>query len=112
MVISGANMAYQTAMIAFLGACGIEMIIRVDWSTSALTMDFVLLDRYYGAQTTRSLANFRIGGPMERMPEPVIRGFGVIKGAAAKVRVCGVLFRARRWHSMLMEAFTSRAGLP
>lgn len=25
-------------------------------------------DKYYGAQTARSLANFDIGGPMERMP--------------------------------------------
>jgi fumarate hydratase class II len=38
-------------------------------------------DRYWGAQTQRSLQNFRIGG--ERMPEPLIRAFGVQKKAAA-----------------------------
>jgi fumarate hydratase class II len=38
-------------------------------------------DRYWGAQTQRSLQNFRIGG--ERMPTPVIRALGVQKKAAA-----------------------------
>jgi fumarate hydratase, class II len=37
-------------------------------------------DRYWGAQTQRSLENFRIGG--ERMPQPVIRAFAVLKKAA------------------------------
>ena len=40
--------------------------------------------RYWGAQTQRSLQNFKIGGPRERMPEPVVRAFGVLKRAAAK----------------------------
>ena len=40
-------------------------------------------DRHWGAQTQRSLENFRIG--TERMPAPVIRAFGVIKRAAAEV---------------------------
>lgn len=38
-------------------------------------------DRYWGAQTQRSLMNFPIGG--ERMPVPVIRAFGLQKKAAA-----------------------------
>ena len=38
-------------------------------------------DRYWGAQTQRSFQNFRIGG--ERMPENLIRAFGVLKKAAA-----------------------------
>lgn len=42
-------------------------------------------DRYWGAQTQRSLQNFKIGGARERMPEPVVRAFGVQKRAAAKV---------------------------
>lgn len=42
-------------------------------------------DKYWGAQTQRSTMNFKIGGPRERMPEPVIRAFGILKGAAAKV---------------------------
>jgi fumarate hydratase class II len=40
-------------------------------------------DRYWGAQTERSLENFRIGG--ERMPKPLIRAFGIVKRAAALV---------------------------
>jgi Lyase len=42
-------------------------------------------DRYWGAQTQRSLMNFKIGGARERMPEAVIKAFGVLKSAAAKV---------------------------
>ena len=38
-------------------------------------------DKYYGAQTARSLMNFRIG--TETMPVPLIRAFGIIKRAAA-----------------------------
>jgi fumarate hydratase class II len=38
-------------------------------------------DRYWGAQTQRSLQNFKIGG--ERMPQPLIRALGLQKKAAA-----------------------------
>ena len=38
-------------------------------------------DRYWGAQTQRSLQNFRIGG--ERMPIGIVRAFGILKKAAA-----------------------------
>ncbi|ODO06204.1 fumarate hydratase, mitochondrial [Cryptococcus wingfieldii CBS 7118] len=41
--------------------------------------------RYWGAQTQRSLMNFDIGGPTERMPPPLIKAFGVLKKAAATV---------------------------
>ncbi|CAJ0922171.1 unnamed protein product, partial [Mesorhabditis belari] len=42
-------------------------------------------DRYYGAQTARSMMNFKIGGPEERMPLPVVHAFGILKKAAAIV---------------------------
>ena len=42
-------------------------------------------DKYWGAQTQRSSMNFKIGGKMERMPEPIISAFGVLKKAAATV---------------------------
>eukprot|EP00743_Colponemidia_sp_Colp-15_P001087 GILK01001198.1.p1 GENE.GILK01001198.1~~GILK01001198.1.p1 ORF type:complete len:491 (-),score=77.18 GILK01001198.1:176-1597(-) len=42
-------------------------------------------DRYWGAQTQRSLQNFDIGGPSERMPEPIVKAFGILKKCAAKV---------------------------
>ncbi|PHH63543.1 hypothetical protein CDD81_5730 [Ophiocordyceps australis] len=44
-------------------------------------------DKYWGAQTERSLENFRINQPQDRMPEPVVRAFGILKGAAARVNM-------------------------
>jgi fumarate hydratase class II len=38
-------------------------------------------DKYWGAQTARSLINFRIGG--ETMPAPIVRALGIVKQAAA-----------------------------
>jgi fumarate hydratase class II len=42
-------------------------------------------DRYWGAQTQRSLENFRIGGERERMPLPLIHALVLVKKAAAHV---------------------------
>ena len=42
-------------------------------------------DRYYGAQTARSVVNFDIGD--DTMPRSVIRAFGILKGAAAQTNV-------------------------
>ena len=42
-------------------------------------------DRLWGAQTQRSLQNFRIGG--ERMPVALTRAFGLLKQAAAETNV-------------------------
>src|SRR5277367_6650199 len=41
----------------------------------------VASDRYWGAQTQRSLENFKIGG--QRFTREVIRAFGIVKKAAA-----------------------------
>jgi fumarate hydratase class II len=50
----------------------------------------VPLDRYYGAQTARSLTHFAIGS--DTMPRAVLRAFGTLKKAAALVnRVFGLL---------------------
>jgi len=46
----------------------------------------VPVEKYYGAQTVRSVMNFPIGDrASERMPLPVIKAFGVLKKAAAEV---------------------------
>jgi fumarate hydratase class II len=45
----------------------------------------VAADRYWGAQTQRSLGNFKIG--TETMPEPLVRGLGIVKMAAAKANM-------------------------
>jgi len=51
-------------------------------------------DRYWGAQTQRSLQNFRIGG--ERMPAPLVRALGIQKKAAALANMAlGELDEAR-----------------
>ncbi|MDO5111490.1 MAG: class II fumarate hydratase [Clostridia bacterium] len=51
-------------------------------------------DRYWGAQTQRSLNNFKIG--TERMPIEVIRAFGALKKAAALANLkLGVLDERR-----------------
>ncbi|KAH0294464.1 fumarate hydratase [Aureobasidium namibiae CBS 147.97] len=47
----------------------------------------VAADRYWGAQTERSLSNFKINQPHDRMPPQVVRAFGILKGAAATVNM-------------------------
>ena len=42
-------------------------------------------DRYWGAQTQRSLQNFRIGGESARMPLPLVHALVLVKKAAAHV---------------------------
>lgn len=50
----------------------------------------VAADKYWGAQTQRSLQNFKIGN--ETMPKPLITAFGVLKRSAAIVNMqLGVL---------------------
>jgi len=60
-------------------------------------------DRLWGAQTQRSLENFRIGG--ERMPTGVIRALGIVKRAAARVNARLGLLEPR-----LAEAIARAAG--
>jgi fumarate hydratase class II len=51
-------------------------------------------DKYWGAQTQRSLENFRIG--TERMPRPLIHALGIVKRAAAETNVQLKSLDARR----------------
>ncbi len=41
-------------------------------------------DRYWGAQTQRSLTNFAIGRDRHRMPRAIVHAFGLLKLAAAR----------------------------
>ena len=59
-------------------------------------------DRYWGAQTQRSLENFRIG--TERIPLPVIRALAIIKRAAAEVNHKLGLLDARRMRAIVKAA--------
>jgi fumarate hydratase class II len=59
-------------------------------------------DRYWGAQTQRSLENFRIG--TERMPQPLIRALGVVKRASAEVNRDLGLLDAKRARAIIGAA--------
>jgi len=53
-------------------------------------------DKYWGAQTQRSLQNFAIGGEAMKMPIEIIRAFAVLKKAAALTnQSLGVLDESR-----------------
>ena len=45
----------------------------------------VAADRYWGAQSQRSIGNFKIG--WEKQPAPVVRALGIIKRASAEVNL-------------------------
>lgn len=52
----------------------------------------VPIDAYYGAQTQRSVENFRIAQDINRMPKEIIRAFAYLKmGAALANKDAGVL---------------------
>ena len=59
-------------------------------------------DRYWGAQTQRSLKNFPIG--TERIPTPLIRALGVVKLAAAETNHALGLIDARRTRAIVRAA--------
>ena len=57
----------------------------MDYRTEKDSMGSVKVqnNRYYGAQTQRSLNNFKIGN--EAFPREFIRAYGIVKQAALKV---------------------------
>ena len=57
------------------------MDVRIE--TDSMGEVEVPTDRYYGAQTQRSLQNFRIGG--DRFPREMIKALGIVKKASALV---------------------------
>ena len=65
-------------------------------------------DRLWGAQTQRSLENFRIGG--ERMPVALTRAFGLLKQAAALTNVKIGKLDAQRGEAIARAAAEVAAG--
>ncbi|OOG73354.1 class II fumarate hydratase [Algoriphagus sp. A40] len=57
------------------------MSIRIEKDTMGPVE--VPADKYWGAQTQRSINNFKIGGEKSRMPIEIIRAFAILKKAAA-----------------------------
>lgn len=62
----------------------------------------VAADRYWGAQTERSVNNFRIGD--ERMPRPLIRALALVKRAAAEVNQSLGLLNAKHARAIVQAA--------
>ncbi|MDP6346301.1 MAG: class II fumarate hydratase [Alphaproteobacteria bacterium] len=65
-------------------------------------------DRYWGAQTQRSLQNFKIGG--ERFPREFIRAFGIVKQAAAQANMSLRVLDRRRGRAIVRAAKEVAAG--
>jgi fumarate hydratase, class II len=62
----------------------------------------VAVDRYWGAQTERSLRNFRVGS--DRMPPAIIKALAMIKSAAAQVNHDLGLLDVRRTNAIVQAA--------
>ena len=63
----------------------------------------VAADKYWGAQTQRSLGNFKIG--IETMPLPLVRALGIVKMSAAKANM-----KLDNLEKEIGEAIVSAAG--
>ena len=59
-------------------------------------------DKYWGAQTQRSIQNFPIGVGLETMPREIIHAFGILKKAAAMAN------QHLRPEKMTAEKFTAK----
>lgn len=64
-----------------------KMSVNTRAETDAFGELQVESDKYWGAQTQRSLGNFKINQPQDRMQPPIIKAFGILKGAAATVNM-------------------------
>ena len=72
-------------------------------------------DRYWGAQTERSLENFKINQPQDRMAPPIIRAFGILKGAAATVNMkygLGKTLNPINKHILIVDRPEAWSGYP
>jgi fumarate hydratase class II len=65
-------------------------------------------DRYWGAQTQRSLHHFHIG--QDRQPAPLIRAFGLLKSAAARANRSLGLLESHRADLIIQAAQEVAAG--
>ena len=63
------------------GTGGVEMEYRMEHDSMGRVQ--VPAEKYWGAQTQRSVENFPIGVGLETMPAEIIRAFGILKEAAA-----------------------------
>ena len=61
-------------------------------------------DRYWGAQTQRSLKYFQAGAGQDTMPRELIKAFGILKKAAAMANVELKLLEKERGRSIIQVA--------
>ena len=69
----------------------------------------VLSDKYWGAQTQRSLKNFPIG--WEKQPVAIVRALGVIKQACAEANVARGTLDTKLGEAIVNGLLTARIGL-
>lgn len=62
-----------------------ETKVRLEFDTFGAIE--VPAEKYWGAQTQRSLQNFDIAREYDIMPTPIIKAFGILKKASAIVNV-------------------------
>jgi fumarate hydratase class II len=83
-------------------------------------------DKYWGAQTQRSIQNFTIGGENAKMPIEIIRAFAILKKSAALTnaelgvlsaekaeiiaKVCDEIFRGKTRRSVSFGGMANRFG--
>jgi fumarate hydratase class II len=79
--LQGSINSCQAVSYGFLFYFGVIMSMNTRVESDTMGEIAVAADRYWGAQTERSLHHFKIGG--DRMPEEVIHAFGILKKAAA-----------------------------
>jgi fumarate hydratase, class II len=80
--LSGRFIEFQNRLIKFpLTKYNGEYVMEYRIETDSMGEIKVPSDKYYGAQTARSLMNFKIGG--ERFPPEFIRAIAIVKKAAA-----------------------------
>ena len=67
-------------------------------------------DKYWGAQTQRSLENFKIGE--EKMPREIIRAFGILKAAAARANfeLCPDKMTEKKFEAIIKACFEICSG--
>ena len=66
-------------------------------------------DKYWGAQTQRSIMNFPIG--WERQPVPIVRALGAIKQAAAVVEITATTEELARTAGQIARNAANQADL-
>ena len=70
----------------------------------------VAADRYWAAQTQRSLQNFKIGGPSERLPLSLVHALVMVKKVAATVNARLGLLDAKVADAIVQAADEALAG--